>query len=346
MTEVRDDVMRMLQDSAAEVAPAKDLARVRAQRYREPGFDPAVWALVGEMGWLGLRVPAEEGGAGLGMREACALAESLGAGLLPEPVIDAAFCARALSGPARAQLLEDNRLMVPAVSGTTAPAVRLENGKVHGIQHFVPAALGAQAFLVALADGAVVVEAGDAGVNIEPVPMQDGGFQGTVTFNGARGTPVAAELAQAWEEAALQTAAYLLGASERAFRITLDYLGTRVQFGKPIGSFQALQHKAADLALQLALTRASIYSAAAELDGAAANGAARQAAVSRAKCRASDTAMLVTRQAVQMHGGMGYTDECDVGLYLRKGMVLMNAYGSSGWHRSRYARLVLEGGTP
>ncbi|QHE88749.1 acyl-CoA dehydrogenase [Hydrogenophaga sp. BPS33] len=345
MLDTHGDVARMLQDSAAEVAPAKDLARVRAQRYQQPGFDLAVWTLIGEMGWLGLRASADEGGAGLGMREACALAESLGAGLLPEPVIDVAFCVRALEGEARRQMLANHHLVVPALNGTAAPATRLENGRVQGTHHFVPGALGAQAFLVATTGGAVLVASDAAGVNIQPKPMQDGSFCATVTFSDAQGEPVAADFAGAWEEAALQTAAYLLGGAERCLNITLEYLGTRVQFGKPIGSFQALQHKSADLALQIALTRASVYSAAATLDGTSADGAARQMAVSRAKCRAADTAMLVARQSVQMHGGMGYTDECDVGLYLRKGMVLMNAYGSAGWHRSRYARLALESET-
>jgi alkylation response protein AidB-like acyl-CoA dehydrogenase len=117
---------------------------------------------------------------------------------------------------------------------------------------------------------------------------------------------------------------------------TLDYLRTRKQFGRAIGSFQALQHRAADLQVQIALTRASVESAAVTLDAGAA-ASVRRAAVSRAKARASDAAMLVTRQAIQLHGGIGYTDEYDVGLYLRKAMVLANLYGSSSVHRARYA---------
>ena len=128
---------------------------------------------------------------------------------------------------------------------------------------------------------------------------------------------------------------------ERAFAMTLTYLKTRQQFGKPIGSFQALAHRAADLKIQVALTRASVEAAAVTLDTSSVT-AVRRAAVSRAKARASDAAMRITREAIQMHGGIGYTDEYDVGLYLRKAMVLANLFGSAELHRARYAELATE----
>ena len=128
---------------------------------------------------------------------------------------------------------------------------------------------------------------------------------------------------------------------DRAFAMALDYLRTRQQFGRVIGSFQALQHKAADLKLQIELTRASVESAAALLDTNAPRDH-RRAAVSRAKARAADAALLVTRQVVQLHGGIGYTDEHDAGLYLRKAMVLANLYGSAALHRARFAALTPE----
>ncbi|HYZ34475.1 MAG TPA: acyl-CoA dehydrogenase family protein, partial [Crenalkalicoccus sp.] len=97
----------------------------------------------------------------------------------------------------------------------------------------------------------------------------------------------------------------------------------------------ALQHRAADLATQIALTRASVEAAAATL-GAGATGDARRAAVSRAKARAAEASLLVTRQCIQLSGGIGYTDAYDVGLYLRKAMVLANQYGSAALHRRRF----------
>ena len=130
-------------------------------------------------------------------------------------------------------------------------------------------------------------------------------------------------------------AAYLLGTMRRAFAITSEYLGTRTQFDKPIGSFQALQHRMVDLYVQIELTGASVLAAARALEG----GDERIAvlAVSRAKARAADAAMLVGRQGVQLHGGIGYTDEADIGLYLRKAMTLANLYGGSAAHRARFA---------
>ena len=105
--------------------------------------------------------------------------------------------------------------------------------------------------------------------------------------------------------------------------------------------FQSLQHRAADLKIHIALTRAAVETAAAVLDSGAA-GAVRQAAVSKAKHRAAESGLLVLRQCIQLHGGIGYTDEYDVGLYLRRGMVIANQYGSASLHRRRFMALAPE----
>ncbi|OYW10480.1 MAG: hypothetical protein B7Z53_00970 [Rhodospirillales bacterium 12-71-4] len=198
-------------------------------------------------------------------------------------------------------------------------------------------AAGATGFLLPLreADGLALFAAeGEP----ETAETQDGGHFGTLpAAPGARLGPLPAGLLEAaLDEAALATAAMLLGVAEGAFAMTLDYLRTRRQFGKAIGSFQALQHRAVDLKIQIALTRASVEAAAASLDAGAA-AAPRTAATSRAKHRAAQAALLVTREAVQMHGAIGYTDEYDVGLYLRKALVLANLFGSPSLHRARYA---------
>ena len=128
---------------------------------------------------------------------------------------------------------------------------------------------------------------------------------------------------------------------DRAFAMTLDYMKTRQQFGRTIGSFQALQHRAVDLKIQISLTRASVEAAAATLDSVTVP-ALRQSAVSRAKARAAEASMLVTKQCIQLSGGIGYTDAYDVGLFLRKAMVLSNLYGSAALHRARYAAVTPE----
>ncbi|MGP6219060.1 acyl-CoA dehydrogenase family protein, partial [Pseudomonas paraeruginosa] len=147
--------------------------------------------------------------------------------------------------------------------------------------------------------------------------------------------PVDGPVEQALDEAALACAAYLVGLMDGAFERTLEYLRVRRQFGREIGSFQALQHRMVDLKIQIELSRAMVGQAAAAIDaGASANERRRQ--VSSARVRGSEAALLVTRQAIQLHGGIGYTDEADIGLFLRRAMVLLNAHGSLDFHRARY----------
>jgi alkylation response protein AidB-like acyl-CoA dehydrogenase len=344
--EERAERIRMIRDSAGAIVPAGDLKRIRALRYDEPGFDRAVWREMCALGWLGLRVAEAAGGSGLGMREYCALAEECGAGLVPEPLIPCAMAARVFRGTELAQLLAGDTIVIPAwqerpnalaLGGDTV----LRDGRLSGRKVFVPMAAGADAFLVAAASSLALVARDAAGVALTVDRSQDGGHYGTLTLDRAPAQPIAGDLAEAIEEATLATAAYLLGVMERAFAMTLGYLKTRQQFGKPIGSFQALAHRAADLKIAVALTRASVEAAALTLDTSSV-AAIRRAAVSRAKARASDAAMRVTREAIQMHGGIGYTDEYDVGLYLRKAMVLANLFGSAALHRSRYAELAVE----
>ncbi len=340
-----DEAIRLLRDSAAAIAPpGGDFRRIRALRYHLPGIDPAVWRQIGELGWLGLRVAEAAGGAGLGVQALCALARELGAGLVPEPILAAAVIAPLLPPATLAAVLDGTRIILPAWqeranSLDAASASVLHDGRLSAHKVFVPMAACAHGFLVSTRDGLALLAADAEGVSLTTEPTQDGGHFGTLRATKALSTPVAGALGPALEEATLATAAYLLGVMDRVFALTLDYLRTREQFGRKIGSFQALQHRAADLHLQIELTRASIDAAAATLDaGASATVAA--CAVSRAKARAAEAALLVTRQAIQLHGGIAYTDEYDAGLFLRKAMVLANLHGSAALHRARYARLA------
>ncbi len=339
--------IRLIRDSAAAVAPVGgDSKRIRALRMQLPGYDPAVLRQMGELGWIGLRVPEAAGGAGLGLGEAGALAEELGAGLAPEPLVPAAISA-ALLAHAGAQkeltaLLSGEALVLTAwqerADTLEAP------GTPDAARMFIPFAAGASAFLLPVREGTkLALYWQPAGAGLTTEYTYDGGHIGTLTPAPARklADDIAAPLARALDEAALVTAFTLLGGAERAFAMTLDYLKTRMQFGKIIGSFQALQHRAADLKMQLSLFRASVESAAAVLDAGASGDVAR-AAVSRAKARAAEAAMLITRQCVQLSGGIGYTDQYDVGLYLRRAMVLTNQYGSARLHRARFTACAPE----
>jgi alkylation response protein AidB-like acyl-CoA dehydrogenase len=346
--EDRFEGLRLIRDSvAAIVPPGADLKRVRALRFTEPGYDPSVWREMAELGWVGLRVPETQGGAGLGMSELCAVTEGLGAGLVPEPLVGVAVIAPLLPAAWLAGVLSGEKIVLPAwqekaneiFAGRPAESGATAERKITARKVFVHMAAGADAFLVSTGDGLALVERNAPGVSLTIERTQDGGNFGTLVLDDAPGTPVAGEIPL--DEAALATSAYLLGVMDRAFAMTLDYLRTRQQFGRAIGSFQALQHRAADLRIQIALTRASVEAAAATVDSGAPLPLV-QAAVSRAKARAAEAAMLVTRQAIQLHGGIGYTDEADIGLYLRKAMVLANLYGGAGLHRARYAAVAPE----
>lgn len=351
MTTLLDDdragSLRLVRDSARGLLPRDgDRRRIRALRFTRPGYDPAVWRAMGELGWIGLRLPEDEGGSGLGMAEFCALAEELGAALAPEPLVYGALSAALLAGAGRPDLLggllAGERLILTAWQET---AGRLDVPGTQGAPRpFLPAAAGADCFLIPVAAGGYLALhlQGSEAARLELADTQDGGHFGTLhpTPGEVLVADLGGRLGDALDEATLATAAQLLGVMDRAFGVTLDYLRTRQQFGRPIGSFQTLKHRAVDLQIQIALTRTSIEAAAATLDTPGTPQGQRRAAVSRAKARASEAAMLVTRQGVQLHGGIGYTDEADIGLYLRKAMVLAGQFGSAEWHRRRFAALA------
>lgn len=346
LDEERLENVRMLRESAAAIADRSDLTRVRAQRFQQPGFDRESWRQMAELGWLGIRLPEERGGAGLGLAELIALAEELGAALAPEPYVSGLMAVEMLDGASLEAALAGDRVILAAWQeqprrlddGEVATA--FTDGRLSGRKLHVPMAAGADAFVVTTRQGPAVVAADDPGLRIEITQAQDGGHWGTLTFEGARADPGRAPRAGWLDDAVLATAASLLGIIDAALERTVDYLNVRQQFGVKIGTFQALQHRAVDLKQQALLTRASIEDAAAIMDDA--DDPAASAAASRAKARASDAAMIVTRQAIQLHGGIGYTDEHDIGLFLRKAMVLVPSLGDAALHRSRFARFQTE----
>ena len=333
--------LQMLKDSAAGIAPRKgDLKRIRELRFKEPGFDRDKWREMCEMGWLGLRIPEDHGGSGLGAREFCGLAEELGASLVPEPLIAAAMAVQLLPLDHLVPVLAGERIVLAAwqekansidLIGDTV----LRDGKLHGHKVFIPMAAGADAFLVTVPGGLALVERDAPGVSLEIQQTQDGGNYGMLVLDNAPAEAIEGDAAEALEHTIMASSAYLFGLMDRAFTMTLDYLKTREQFGRKIGGFQALQHRAVDMQIQISLTRATIATAAEALDKAP-TLAQRQAAVSRAKVRASDAAMTVTRACIQLHGGIGYTDAADIGLFLRKAMVLAPLYGPPHVHRQRF----------
>lgn len=338
------DTTRMIRDSVGAVVPADgSLSRIRAARYKSPGFERAVYATMVEMGWLALRLPEDAGGLGLAMADCCALTEALGSGLVPEPLIPATLAWRLLGDALPADVVSGERLLLAAWQDAPSSlswreGVRHDDGRVSGAKLFVPGGDGADRFAVVTADGIALVEKDAAGVRIETRQTQDGSALATLHLDQVKADIIAPaeDVDLALDEACLASAAYLLGLADRAFAMTVDYLKIRHQFDRPIGSFQALQHRAVDLKIQIELARASVGAAAGAIDRG--DGAReRAAAVSAAKARATDTALSVAKEAVQMHGAIGYTDESDISLYVRKAMAVANLFGSAGLHRARFA---------
>ena len=344
----RSESVRMIRDSVGAIAPVGgDLKRIRALRGDSRGVDRAVWRQVVDLGWLTLLLEEDRGGLGLGVRELAAIGEELGAALVPEPVTAVAAMVPLLEGSARQSVLDGTWIVVPAWREVITrpdhkPRTAVNDARVTGTKLLVASAAAADAFVVSTASGAVLVDRGADGVELALKRTQDGGHSGTLTMIDAVCTPVAGDLTASLQMLSLAHSGYLLGASERAFQMTLDYLGIRKQFGRLIGSFQVLQHRAAEAKIQLALSRAVLDEAIADIERCASSQDQMRSG-SRALARVSDTAMLIAREAVQMHGAIGITDEHDIGLFCRKILTIYNHFGSASANRSRYlASLQLE----
>lgn len=333
------DHLRMLKDSAAGIVPRKDdLKRIRALRFTEPGFDRAIWRTMCRRGWLGLRAPETAGGSGHGVQALCRVAEELGGRLAPEPLIPAAMAAVLLPADRLPDIQSGQQIVLPAwqehvnslsLTGETV----LHNGTLNGRKLLVPMAAGADAFLVTVSDGLALAQRCAPGVHVEIHKTQDGGNFGTLIFDNAPAEQIAGDATDALEQTIIANAAYLLGLMDGAFAITLDHIKTHEQFGDEADSEQ----RVADMQVQLSLTRAAVKSAAVAMDRES-DQAALQAAVSRAKIRSADAAMMVTRTCLHLHGGIGHIDACDIGLFLHKAMVLAPLYGSPSVHRARFRR--------
>jgi alkylation response protein AidB-like acyl-CoA dehydrogenase len=214
--------------------------------------------------------------------------------------------------------------------------------------------MAADGYIVAArADGALAlywVPRDTPGVGASGETLADGRMSGTITLQDAL-VPRAHELARgdaarnaietARDGATVIAGAELLGVMHRVLDMTLDYMRTRVQFGKPIGSFQALQHRAVDLYIQRQLASAVLDDGLRRLADTA-DAQARAAIVSRVKARCSEAGLRIAREAIQIHGAIGFTDEYDVGLYLKRALVLASWLGNAALHRRRYARLALD----
>jgi alkylation response protein AidB-like acyl-CoA dehydrogenase len=363
----------MLRDSAADFlrdqAPVAQLRQLR--NARDPGgFSRPLWQQFATMGFCGVLVPQVHGGLGLGHVEAGVVLEQIGHQLTASPLLASGVAAVSAlrlgnvaqqqgwlpslaSGAAIATLaVDESAKHRPAHTSLLATPTR-QGFTLHGAKTFVLDAHVADLLILSARTAGVpgdkagitlfLVERGAAGVAIERTLMVDAHNAARVRFDQVQVTADAvlgevdggwAVLQAALDAARSAAAAELLGLADEVFARTLSHLKERHQFGRVIGEFQGLQHRAALLYCELELSRAAVLHAQQQLD-AGANDAS--AAVSRAKARAGQTANLAVQEAVQMHGGMGMTDEVDIGFFMKRARVLQELFGDANFHLDQLA---------
>lgn len=363
----------MLQDAAhdfiTENAPITQLRALRDVA-DEAGFDPDLWASMADMGWTGTIISEDHGGLDFGYVGLGILFQEMGKTLCCSPMLStAAMAAELIQRGADEQSRQT--LLADIVAGSRIVAVATEEGPRHkpgeyatrldadeqgelivtGRKEQVIDGHVADALLVAVQDEAhggvtlALVDVDQPGVARERVVNIDSRPCARVRLDSA---PVKALIGERGQGKALLDraldlgrvclAAEMLGISEAVFQTTVEYLGTRKQFGVPIGSFQALQHRAAHLYCEIELTRSAVLNALQKMEDT--DPGVRAAAASLAKAKAAATARLTTAEGVQMHGGIGMTDDIDMGLYMKRAKFAEVTLGGFDFHADRYAKIA------
>ncbi|WP_296597088.1 acyl-CoA dehydrogenase family protein [Phenylobacterium sp.] len=350
----------MLRDSAKswvqEKSPVGAFRKMRDSG-AELGYDVAAWNEMAEMGWAGVIIPEEFGGSNFGYLSLGLVLEELGRTLTASPLIASGLGAASalILGGSDAQKSEwlpklADGSAVGALAVDEGPhhrpekvAATVSGGKLTGKKTFVLEGMAADVFVVSATEGGKVelylVKADDAGVKRSKLSLADSRGAANVEFSGAAAEKLnggAALLEKVLDRVRAGLAAEMLGAANQAFEVTLEYLKTRVQFGQVIGSFQALQHRAAKMFTELELSRSAVEAALAAID---ADSPDVPELVSLAKAKMGDTFHLVSNEMVQMHGGIGMTDAHDAGFYLKRARAAEAAFGNQAFHRDRYARI-------
>ena len=344
----------LLRDAAAKLGAAHGGAkRARLLRLAGAGMDHEGWNEIVEAGWLSALACEKAGGLGLGAFDLALALEETSKSVMMTPLLEAA-CAVWAIAEARGDLGHATGLVVPA---TSPPAqsfngrqeVRLNDGMLEGILSFVPFADQAEAFVVeAVTDGVACLCLAPRsldGLTVETIHNVDGSTSSTLTLNHARigkaqvlarGEKASAIAAKMHDLLSLGASVELLGVAQAALDMTLDYIKLRQQFGKPIGSFQALQHRAVNCYVDLELNRSLIYAVLSAWDA----DAAHPAMVSAVKARLSRCGLDTVRAALQLHGAIGYTDEHDIGVYYKRAVALAAKYGNEITHVGRFSALT------
>ncbi|MDQ0465932.1 alkylation response protein AidB-like acyl-CoA dehydrogenase [Caulobacter ginsengisoli] len=367
----------MLRDAAKswtqDTSPTTALRKLRDSG-SGASFDPAVWREMGQMGWAGVIVPEEYGGSAFGYLSLGLVLEETGRTLTASPLVSTALAAASalMLGGAEPQKQE---WLTKIAAGEIVATLAVDEGPHHapertalqakdadggyvlnGKKTFVIDGEAADLLIVAARTAGkpgethgitlFLVPGDAAGVTRKHLALIDSRGAAEISFDNVHlgAHAVLGELDNGWslldqtlDRARAGLAAEMLGQATQAFEITLDYLKTRVQFGQVIGTFQALQHRAAKMFTDLETTRSCVEAALEAIDSGSSDV---RAACSLAKCKASELIHLVSNEMVQMHGGIGMTDAHDAGLYMKRARVAEALFGGASFHKDRYARLL------
>jgi acyl-CoA dehydrogenase len=376
MALVLNEEQSMLRDSArgliSDKAPMAHLRKLRDTKDAD-GFSRDLWKTFAEMGFAGLLVPEEFGGSGLGAVEAGVVMEEIGRTLMPSPflatgVVAASALTRGGSAAQRseylARLAKGDLIASLAVDEgakhrpvkTAMQATRSGNGfRLKGAKAFVVDGHVSDLLIVAARSSGkpgeregltlFVVDPKAKGIEMERTAMVDAHNAARIVFNDvevtADGVLGEVDRGGALLDGILNVgraavASEMVGLSEEAFSRTVTYIKERKQFGKLIGEFQALQHRAAHLYTEIEITKAAVMKALQTLDADFGNA---DAAVAVAKAKAGSTATLAVQEAVQMHGGVGMTDAFDIGFFMKRARVCQELFGDTAFHAERLAEL-------
>jgi alkylation response protein AidB-like acyl-CoA dehydrogenase len=342
--------------------------RIREIAESESGFDEDGWKEMADLGWAGLALPEEWGGQGLGTVELAVLFEEMGYALAPSPLLSNTIVGLALAAAGSDEqrerylrpLAEGGLRAVPALvdAGSSAEPGRFTMGAesdgdgvvLNGEKTLVMDAASADLFLVATADGRRhLVEKGVEGVTVIPEESIDLTRRlSSVRLDRVRVAPEATLPGEAsaylpvLHRACVAIAAESTGVAQRALEMSVEYAKDRQQFGRPIGAYQAVSHRCAQMLLETEGARSAVYGAAWAAD---AEPESLPLAASMAKAYASDAGWRVPDAAIQVHGGIGFTWEHDLHFFLKRGRANAAMFGGARWHREQVAEAVLAGET-
>jgi alkylation response protein AidB-like acyl-CoA dehydrogenase len=367
---VLNEEQNMLKDAAKDFctnsAPITQLRKLRDDK-NDMGFDKATWQQMVELGWAGITVPEDFGGLGFGFMGLGVVMQECGRTLTASPLLATAVLGTSaiLHGGTNEQKTEllgqvagGELLLALALEetphhspyGAAAKAEKSSAGyKVTGKKTFVlDGHVANKIVVVARTSGnsgdrdgltLVLVDANASGVKVTRTFMADSRNAANIEFDGAEGALLGEEgkgadvLDKTLDAGRILLAAEMLGSIEECFERTVEYLKVREQFGVPIGSFQGLKHRAAQMFCEVELSKSVVLEALSALDE---DSEQLPELASLAKARLNDTYHLVSSEGVQMHGGIGMTDEYEIGFFLKRSRVSEQTFGNSAFHRDRY----------